>query len=689
MGAIARIQAQAREATRFAPVRPAIGSGLRAAISTIVPLLVGHYLGMPAIASWGSLGGFSGSLADKGGAYRSRAAVMGAFALAGSLACMTGSLAGRHPVLALLLVVPLFVLCSLARVYGAGAASVGASTAVTFAVALAAPAPDFHAALLEGAAVFYGAVWAMVVSLVFWPVRQYKPARMATARLWHALARHAERLAEPASGDGQILAERFAIRERIEEARGVLAATRRGRQANDPRGDRLVVLVENADQMLGILVALGDLLENLPGGVPASHAEVLRAVAKGADEIAGLLEGRETGVPTTPAELMGLLRAASTGSESSAFAVRLLRRLAAHVDTSAEAAWQMASGDLRRKPAAPPTRREREDLLEPLRLNLDPRSEMLRHALRVGITALVATWITQAFSIDHGYWITITALVILQPYTAATFQKGMQRIVGTVLGGVITALIATQLHGPVALYTVVFVLAAGCVAVLPINYGVYSILLTPTFVLLAEVSTGNVNLPWVRIALTAFGGLLAFLAARLLWPTWERQRFPEEMARGLREIAAWLREVEHGGSPAALGAARRKVGVSLLNADASFQRLLSESRGSGADVEPALALITYARRFHGTAVSLAGTPRQGDQEWMLRVLAQRAADALEGIADAVQERREPPPLPELPHLPGESLFAWQLDRFERQLSIVRNAAERTVRMLPPPRVQPR
>ena len=55
-------------------------TGLRAATATVVPLLIGYVLQVPAM-DWASLAGFSTALVDRGGAYQRRALAMGLFVL--------------------------------------------------------------------------------------------------------------------------------------------------------------------------------------------------------------------------------------------------------------------------------------------------------------------------------------------------------------------------------------------------------------------------------------------------------------------------------------------------------------------------------------------------------------------------------------------------------------------------------
>ena len=51
---------------------------------------------------------------------------------------------------------------------------------------------------------------------------------------------------------------------------------------------------------------------------------------------------------------------------------------------------------------------------------------------------------------------------------------------GTILGGLIAAAAAALVHSPFAMMAVIFVGAAVTLAMLPINYGLYSLFVTPT-----------------------------------------------------------------------------------------------------------------------------------------------------------------------------------------------------------------
>jgi hypothetical protein len=110
-----RLLEHAKEVARFAPVRPAVKAGLRAAIATILPVLVASIFQLSG-GIWLSVGGFNTSFADRGGSYRSRASAMGAVALTGALSVFVGGLAGLHPALAIPVALFWVTACSYAGV---------------------------------------------------------------------------------------------------------------------------------------------------------------------------------------------------------------------------------------------------------------------------------------------------------------------------------------------------------------------------------------------------------------------------------------------------------------------------------------------------------------------------------------------------------------------------------------------
>ncbi|MGZ3459779.1 MAG: FUSC family protein, partial [Archangium sp.] len=707
-----------KEVVRFAPVRPAVKTGLRAAIATILPAGLSSVLHL-AEGLWLSLGGFNASFADKGGSYRSRATGMGAVALAGALSAFVGGLAGNHPAWAIPVALLWVIACSFAGVYGPTANFVGNSAASTFVISLALPVPSFLVALERGAFVLVGALGAMLLSLVLWPIRPYRPARFAVGRCFRAVADLAGavgRLSTGAEGAAwQALIQRHhgRIRETLEEARATLAATRRGRQGESGRGVRLLVLLQIADSMFGEVVALADELESLSheaaaGPVRVEVERVLAAFSRTLQELARLVEaegrtrhlpGLDWGVEVLREAISragtseGPLAMQAIGRAQSLHAAQLLAQLREFSGMAAETAARLPDDRPPSEGSALPRSlpvEQKRSLLEPLRENLSLSSVVLRHALRVGLITTIAVCLASGFRYSHGYWITITVLTVMQPYTGSTFLKGLQRVVGTVVGGILAAAVAAWLHDPHAILVLVFFTVALSVAVISVNYGLYTVFLTITFVLLAEVGSGDWSLARVRIINTLIGGSLALAGTWLLWERPEKELFPEQLAAALRADGEYFRQVFSTwlGAPenadTRLAEARRKMGLATINAEASFQRLLSEPRKRTEPLEPLMTLLAYTRRFAAAVIALSSTR----EEWAaepsragLERFANTTGQVLDDIAEAVAQGRPPAPLPGFDG-PAAALAAdvpllqAQLERVARQLTVLHGAASR-------------
>jgi uncharacterized membrane protein YccC len=312
----------------------------------------------------------------------------------------------------------------------------------------------------------------------------------------------------------------------------------------------------------------------------------------------------------------------------------------------------------------------------------------LRHALRVGVSATLAVALVRTIALPRGYWVTITVIILLQPYTPATLTKTLQRVGGTVVGGLVAALLVAALRDATLVLALAIVCAGLSAAILQLNYALYSFLITPTFVMLAEADGHDWHLAEVRMMNTLIGGLVAFMGARLLWPRPEQATFPVELARALAAendyLSAVAQVVATQVPPPApqLTAARRRLGLALNRADASYERLLAESGGAHAPAhEPMMALLLYTRRIGSTLSASASARHVAPADAYAAAFARFAESAhtlLAGLAVAVREQVEPPPLPSWSALVPEddSLVAARLGRLAQHLTVLHDAAKR-------------
>ena len=691
-----------RAAAVLAPARPDIAAGLRAAIATVAPLVVDHLLGLGG-GTWMSLAGFSGALADKGGPYRTRAATLLAVMLAGAVTVVLGTLGGLHPTVAVPLSFAVALACSLGRAYGNAGASVGLTALSTYVIALAYP-PAAGQGVLEtlvarAGFVVVGGAWASLVALVLWPLRPYRPVRLAVAAAYRALADFSDEVAV-STRRRDVGTRPPRVRAALEVAHAATATVRRGRAGESGRGERLVVLSELVEQLFAQAFGLSDVAdataqEDAGAEAEAALAEAVSAFSLAMRAVADGIESEDTTVPvavTWRGDAL-LAHAASLPGEAGLHyrqAAALLDRMAQYSGVAAATVAGLNAGS-----PVPPLERPEEvedpeagpGPLAPLRAVLSWDSVVLRFALRVGVIIAVAVALSAAFDLRRGYWVTLTAGMILQPYTGATSMRAVQRILGTVVGGILTAGLAALFHDPWAIFALVFLFGSLSVALLPLNYAAFSVFLTPTFVLLAEASSGDWHLAGLRILNTALGGTLAFVGSRVLWPSPEVERLPRYLSETILALCAYMALVVDRFQDRSeladrrLQEARRQVGLAIINAEESFQRALGEHRGPAEALAPAMTLLTYARRFTASVAALALSRHSVDAPAgdVIAPFAHSMDAALVDIAEALARGRVPAALaalPEPPAAPLSPLLRGRLTRLARQLKTLHDAAAR-------------
>jgi len=266
-------------------------------------------------------------------------------------------------------------------------------------------------------------------------------------------------------------------------------------------------------------------------------------------------------------------------------------------------------------------------------------------------------------------------------------RRGLERIGGTVAGGVLAALLAAVLHSQLATAAVLFPLALLALAILPVSYAAFAFFLTPTFVLAWIPYSGDWQFALVRMVNTIAGAAISLAAMRVLFPAYERDRAPEFPRASLdadrlylSQLAASWRDRSH--SSRLLANARRAAGLAHNDTEESLERLLAESWPRRRPfAQFVAAFVTYLRRFAQSVTTLASL--DAEWEWKQSTEVQSRLELLDRRLKWLEERTgtgaaqtgaswpEPGVLqlqdavPEQDH-PGER----QLERLERQAEIL-------------------
>jgi uncharacterized membrane protein YccC len=678
-----------RAATKFAPERPALWLGLRTAAATAIPIAIASFID-PIAAAWAPLAGFIVALVDKGGAYRSRATVMGSVAIGGLLAVLVGSLIAGHGIVTAIVVAACLAMCAFAQAFGPAMVSAGNTIAIQLLVAASLPCTP-QEALERGIGFAWGAGFALVLALIVWPVRVYKPGRRAVGEAYGAIARHARALAAEVRGAGdwrtQAAARHRSIREQIEVARVVLAATRRGRRGETGRGERLLAMVQLADQMFGVLTGVEETIE---AGAASEARELavngLAVLADGLAELATNVLIERPPAATTPEWTASLPAAGAEVAQTlGAHAIALLVR--AHQDrlTAARVLATLAD-DSEPLNAVLPDADPQPALRERLSDAFDIHGAIARHALRVAVAVSIAMAIARGLDLSHRYWVTLTTFLLLQPQGAATRVRALQRVVGTFVGALIAAVLPSLITDPRHMVAVAVVLAGISASVVRINYALFATFLTPTFVLLAEVHAHDPHLIGTRLANTLLGAGIA-IAASLAWHIRPVRQFDEQIAEAYDAAIAYLDAVVTAvtnnipqPSPA-IQRARRGFGVTINRCEVAIEQILAERVASPA-TEPRMTQIAFLRRL-ASAITAFGSTRgvaaYGPHHVEIAAFAASITGTLRELAAAARGTGALGARPRIDRVAADPLLAARLARIDLVVVALVEAALRAAR----------
>jgi len=140
-------------------------------------------------------------------------------------------------------------------------------------------------------------------------------------------------------------------------------------------------------------------------------------------------------------------------------------------------------------------------------------SETLSYAARLLCTMVAATALYRGMHLRNGYWVPMTALLVLKPQWTGTLSRSFARVFGTLSGALIAYGLAQWHHWPLAVLGVLVMLAAlGCYALQAVNYALFSLSITLYIVFLFRFGGfSETAAAHMRLLNTAIGGGIALL----------------------------------------------------------------------------------------------------------------------------------------------------------------------------------
>ncbi|WP_405659307.1 FUSC family protein [Streptomyces sp. RK9] len=663
------------ERTRLEPL-----VALRGAAGLAIVIGVSLALFGPAVAASSAFGAFQAAIATFQRSWRPRPELAIASGTSLAISTFLGYLTGSHLLLFLALLALWTFLAGLSWSAGPTIGLIATSNVAIMLVTITLPTSVAAAAGHAAMMVVGGAVQAALV--IVFPVRRWGAHRDALADALAAEADYARRLRhDPVApfDPAPLMTARAAahitprqartrpaelhgargLAERIRPVLASLADPALGAPAEGPERDRVRELLAAAGAILDAAaraVRHGTPVDLPPAAISTFRTPDTGALLKGPPHRAATRLGTllrdvvevATGAPTSP----------PTPTSPATSAVADGHRPPPSVGT-APFDGAVTSGEGRPRPPTPP----QGNLVRPgltalvpaaskaIRTDLNPRSPVTRHALRVTTVTVTGYAAGTLLPLGHGYWAPMAAVMVMRPDFSQTYARAVARFGGTLVGVALATALVQLAHPGTYLSGALAAASAGLM---------YLLMRTGQFAAQACVAAYVVFLlgmggeQWTqtvpeRVVLTLIGGILA-MAAYALYPAWETPRLRTRLADWLAANGRYAAAVvAHYADPA--GRNCPDVRTALLaarTARASWQEALERaehepvrhrglSRAAAADAGQALSQLGRVAMLLEAHLPDRGTPPVP----AAAALADALRTATERGAQAVRERRVP------------------------------------------------
>ena len=544
------------------------GYALRCTAGVAIPLAIAALTGHPALGVPAAIGAFITGFTSLQGIYRTRLAAVLIAALGMSVTTFIGAIAAHST--------PGLVAATAVAAYACGtigqispvAATVALNSFVAFVLFSSQPLTP-AAAATDSALVFGGGLVQAALVLLAWPTARRGAERIALADVYRNLAEYARAVAagEPALPPFTPLAT----------ARQVLA---------DPQPFASAATMARSNRLLEDSETIRKRLGALASAIAANSGErTSRSIAAAAAR-----------------DLDGIAQVLQTGEEPPG-AIETAGDLAAHLRDAREAATMLATGRLPRfallsRPRPGPYVQSHIDWLA-------------RDSIRFTVVLTIAMFLAQRFAADRGYWIPLTAAIVLKPDFATTFFRGFARVGGTILGAIVaTGVLALTRGHPALELTGMLVAAAAAYLTFSPNYALFTVAIT-SFVVLVLAMRGlpGTTAITARVLDTLAGGALAMIGYVAL-PSWEHRRTRALLADLLdaqrRLAVAILRAYANPTEDRnAIEAARTEVWKARTAVEASIDRTRQEpNRHHSIGAGRALRILAATQRIALASLAL-------------------------------------------------------------------------------------
>ncbi|WP_232829243.1 FUSC family protein [Aureibaculum luteum] len=242
--------------------------------------------------------------------------------------------------------------------------------------------------------------------------------------------------------------------------------------------------------------------------------------------------------------------------------------------------------------------------------HLSFKSTIFRHALRLSVAVVAAYLLGSLLDIKNAYWIILTLIVIMRPNYGLTKERSLNRIIGTIIGAAVAALI---------IFTTQNIIVYGVLAVLSLTFafsliqqsykvGAAFITLHVIFVY-ALLQPNAFEVIGYRVLDTLIGAILAVIANYVLWPLWEFKNLDHDILAVLKANNNYLLATQKlynkkNGLNTHYKMPRKEAFLAMSELNAAFQRVTQDPKSKQKEYQLIYDIVTLNHTIISAIASL-------------------------------------------------------------------------------------
>ena len=249
--------------------------------------------------------------------------------------------------------------------------------------------------------------------------------------------------------------------------------------------------------------------------------------------------------------------------------------------------------------------------IEVLTGNLNLRSPIFKHSLRLAVITMIGYGVGMLFSVQNPYWILLTLIVIMRPTFGLTKTRSKERTIGTLIGGALAVGIVlitqnTTVYGILAIASLIIAFS-----MVQRNYKAGATFITLSVVFIYALMRPDIfNVIQYRVMDTLIGAGLATLGNLFLWPAWEIQGMQKTLLETLKANRLYLEEIigyynKKGAIPSEYKVTRKKAFLEMSNLSTAFQRMTQEPKSKQKNLDKVYEITVLNHTFLSSLASLS------------------------------------------------------------------------------------